>query len=224
MAADELAPSIYRESHKALRYALCSALTTVGAATAHPASLADVDAAWRDLLSLISTRERLDATLCSAIIARHAPAAVERLNADRIVISNAINGLSRSSDGLIDAPPEQQWCLLEQFYFDLADFVALYMPHLRFKEIDVMRELNRSMSGAELSSLRNDLGRSMTGDEMSLLLGFMLPALNLAERVDALDGLRLGSDPETFELFRSIAESVLSPLDYRAVVNAIGIG
>lgn len=224
VTADELAPSIYREFHKALRHALCSTLTTVGAATAHPSSLADVNAAWRDLLALISTRERLDATLCGPVIARHAPTTVARLDADCIAISRAMEALGRSADRLIDAQPEDQWCVLEQFYLELADLVALYMPHLRFKENDVMRELNSSMSGAELSSLRNDLGRSITGDEMNLLLRSMMPALNTAERVDTLEGLRSGSDPETFEVYRSIAESVLSVSDYRAVVDAIGIG
>lgn len=220
---DSLPTNIYRESHKGLRYALTSVLTAAGHATAHPDSLAALAARWSNVSTLLAMHHRHEARFLDPVLARHAPQHRVRLAADNATMSDATRRLDQSMSILLDSPREQQWCLLEQLYLDLAVYVAQTLVHFAFEDAEVMRSLRGALDARQLEMFRVELRNDITHFEMTLLLKAMMPALNFVERIDVLTDLRSDTSPENFEVYRAATEEALGTDDYRELAYAIGL-
>lgn len=64
---------------------------------------------------------------------------------------------------------------------------------------------------------------SQKPEEQTYSLEIMLPAINLYERADMINGGRANAPPEMFQALLKIAERVLDPYDWTALKPKIGI-
>lgn len=220
---DSLPTSIYREPHKGLRYAMTGALTAAGNATAHPDSLAALAAQWADVSALFAMHHRQESCFLDPVIARHAPQHRARLAADNSAMVDATHRLDHAMSSLLAGPPEQQWCLLEQFYLDLATYVADTLIHFRFEDTEIMPSLRGALDARQLEMFRVELRNDITHVEMTLLIKLMMPALNFVERIDVLTDLQSDMSAADFEDYRCVAEEAVGPDQYRDLAQAIGL-
>lgn len=75
---------------------------------------------------------------------------------------------------------------------------------------------------AQLAAVTDAIRGSVPPDEMCTFIRYMVPSMNLPERVDMLGGMHAGAPPEIFEQFRAAAEACLPAPAYRAVADAAG--
>ena len=216
---------MYREIHKAMRFALFGVTTLAGATDA-----ADDEAVrhlvdeWGDVRFVLLGHHSHEDDFCDALIKQHAPGLREELEAAHEVADATIVHLHTAAGRLVDTAPEERWGDLRSFYLDLADFTASYIEHLRFEEDRVMPALNAAMTNEQLETLTNAIRGSVPPPEMCIFIRYMVPSMNFSERLDMLGGMHAGAPPEIFELFRAAAEDSLDPADYRAVAAAGGFG
>ena len=64
---------------------------------------------------------------------------------------------------------------------------------------------------------------SIPPEEMAQSLAFMLPSMNLDDRVELLGGMRMSAPPEAFAGVVGLARSVLHPTDYAAVAARLDL-
>jgi hypothetical protein len=214
---------VYREIHKAMRFALFGVTTRAGNTDA-----ADDEAVrrlvdeWADVRFVLLGHHAHEDQFCDALIKLHAPELREDLEAAHELADATIAYLHQAAGQLVGVAPEDRFGYLRSFYLDLADFTASYTEHLRFEEDRVMPALNVALTNEQLEALTNNIRGSVPPPDMCIFIRYMLPAMNFSERLDMLRGMHAGAPTEIFEMFRATAEDCLDPADYRAVAAAGG--
>lgn len=222
-ASPTAAWDVYREIHKAMRYALFG--VTAQAAATHAADDAAVAALveeWQRVKFVLDGHHGHEDEFCDPLVRRHAAALRDALEAGHQEADAGLAALDASARALAAAPADARGPLVHALHLDLADFTALYLRHLRFEESQVMPALNRAMSDTELEALTNAIRGSVPPPDMCVFIRYMAPAMNFEERLDMLGGMHRFAPPEIFEMFRAAAHDALAPADYRAVADAAG--
>jgi hypothetical protein len=214
---------LYREIHKAMRYALFGVTTLAGQTDA-----ADADAVrrlrgeWRQVAFVLDGHHRHEDLFCERLIRRHAPGLLPEIEAAHRRCDAAIAQLHRLAGRLARADTHDSGALLRLFYLDLGDFTSMYLAHLRDEEDRVMPALNAAMSNDELAAVTAAIRGSVTPEDMCIFIRYMVPSMNFAERLDMLGGMHAGAPPAVFEMFRRAAEGVLAAKEYARVAQAAG--
>jgi hypothetical protein len=213
---------LYREIHKALRFALFGVTVMAGATDpTDEFSLDRLAREWADVNMVLEGHHSHEDRFCDPLIKLHAADLREELerahlasNATMAELTESISGLS-SEKGASGAP-------LARLYRELSDFVVTYMGHLRFEEERVMPALNAALSDDELASVTTAIRMSVPPPEMCVFIRYMAPSMNPQERAEMLTGMRAAPE-EVFELFRSATEDCLAPADYATLAQSIGL-
>jgi hemerythrin-like domain-containing protein len=213
---------LYREIHKAVRFALFGVAVMAGATDpTDQLSLDRLTKEWADVSMVLEGHHSHEDRFCDPLIQIHAPDLREELErahqTSNVVIAGLtefINGLS--SEGGASVVP------LARLYSQLSNFVATYMVHLRFEEERVMPALNAALSDDELAEVTTAIRTSVPPPEMCVFIRYMVPSMNPQERVEMLTGMQAAQE-EVFELFRSAAEDCLTPADYAALAQSLAL-
>lgn len=214
---------VYREIHKAMRFALASVTTMAGATeAAHPDEVQRLVDEWRDVKLVLLGHHGHEDDFCDHLVQAHAPALREELESAHVVADAAIERLDAQATALLSCSDAERWGAVKAFHLDLADFTSTYLAHLRFEEDRVMPALNAAMSDEELEAVTVQIRMSVPPPEMCIFIKYMVPSMNFAERLDMLGGMYQGAPPEIFEMFRAAAEVCLPAAEYRAVAEAAG--
>jgi hypothetical protein len=86
-----------------------------------------------------------------------------------------------------------------------------------------MPELERMIGVEQVLELHGAIVGSIPPDEMARSLAFMLPAMNVDDRSEMLDGMRMAAPQEAFDAVVGLARSVLLPADYSALADRLDI-
>ncbi len=113
--------------------------------------------------------------------------------------------------------------MTHRLYLGLASFTSEYLAHQAFEELEVAPALSAAMSVEELVALNEAIVASIPPDEMATALSLMLPAMNIEDQVAMLGGMQVGAPPQVFAGVIALAESLLAPVDFRALAARLGI-
>ncbi len=213
---------LYREIHKALRFALFGVTVMVG--TTDPADQASLDRLtreWADVSMVLEGHHSHEDRFCDPLIQAHAAHLREELELAHQASHVAIAGVTKSISGLT-SQSGGSGSQLGHLYGELSDFTAIYLEHLRFEEERVMPALNAALSDDQLADVTSAIRMSVPPPEMCVFIRYMAPSMNPHERADMLTGMRAAPE-EVFELFRSATEDCLAPDDYAALARTIGL-
>ena len=214
---------LYREIHKAMRYALFGVTTLAGQTDADDAdALRALLDEWRQVAFVLDGHHQHEDRFCEPLIRRHAPALQAEIETAHRRSDAAIAHLHRLAERLAQADADQAGALLRSFYLDLADFASIYLAHLRDEEDRAMPALNAAMSNDELAAVTAAIRGSVAPGDMCVFIRYMAPSMNFAERLDMLGGMHAGAPPAVFEMFRKAAEASLTPAQYAQVAQAAG--
>ena len=86
-----------------------------------------------------------------------------------------------------------------------------------------MPALARALSNEALADVTAQIRGSVPPDAMCTFIKYMLPGMNLAERLDMLGGMQRFAPPEIFELFRGAAQRALPAHDYQVIASRLGV-
>jgi hypothetical protein len=213
---------LYREIHKALRFALFGVTVMAGATDpADQSSLDRLTREWADVSLVLAGHHSHEDRFCDPLIKIHAADLREELEHAHVATNVTMAGLTKSINGL-SSEKGASGAPLVRLYRELSDFTATYMGHLRFEEERVMPALNAALSDDELADITTAIRMSVPPPEMCVFIRYMAPSMNSEERTEMLTGMRAAPE-EVFELFRSAAEDCLTPADYAALDESLGL-
>jgi Hemerythrin HHE cation binding domain len=217
---EELPWDLYREIHKALRFALFGVTVMAGAADpSDRASLDQLAQEWVRVATVLNGHHDHEDKFCDPLIQHHAPDLRDELEDGHRVCTATIAGLTKLFGELSNLSASAGFSLA-RIYDELSDFTVTYLGHLRFEEEQVMPVLNAALSNEELAAVTMAIRMSVPPPEMCVFIRYMAPSMNLHERAEMLIGMR-AAPSEVFELFRSATENSLTPADYAAVARSV---
>lgn len=221
MSNEGSAWDVYREIHKAMRFALFGVTARAGSAEAtNESDLEALRNEWRDVAFVLRGHHEHEDTFCDPLIRAHAPSLREALESEHVKAHDLLMALDTQAAALTSARPQT----LRAFYLNLADFTADYLKHLRYEEDRVMPALNHAMSDAQLAAVTDQIRGSVPPPDMCIFIRYMVPSMSFSERVDMLGGMFRFAPAEIFEMFRGAAQSALAPADYEMVARKVGFG
>ena len=114
---------VYREIHKAMRFALFGVTEQAGNTDwTDDAAVAALVAEWRDVLLVLNGHHHHEDDFCDVLIQQHAPALREQLEAAHVQADAGLAHLDELASALLGTAPAERWAALRTFYLDLADF------------------------------------------------------------------------------------------------------
>lgn len=214
---------LYRDIHKAIRVELFALVGAVG--SFDPADPRDVEAVIGHVASvraLLDSHAHHEDSVIGPQIDRHLPRIAERIAVEHATFDRRVERLDEQASSLRDVSPRERDIRARELYLDLSRFVGVYLEHQDVEERQVMPALERAIGIDAVHALHGAIVSSIPPDEMTRSLAVMFPAMNPAERVEMLEGMRAEAPPEVYAGVLSLARSVLTPNDFAVVTDRLG--
>lgn len=110
---------------------------------------------------------------------------------------------------------------LEHLHLQLSVFIGENLVHMNLEETEHNAVLWDCYSDEELDEIHDRILAAVPPDEMQLVMRWMIPALNPAERAGMLMGMRAGMPPPVFEGVLALTRSLVSPRDMQKLEAAL---
>jgi hypothetical protein len=213
----------YREIHKGIRYALFHTTMAVGRLDVADADEVDrVLHAHRDLHELLHLHHHHEDEFIQPLVVAHAGELAAVVDAQHGDVEDGLAQLVRLGDRLATVPASGRARAAHHLYLDLTRLTSAYLSHQLVEETEVMPALRAAVPADDLLALDLALRASVPPPVMADIVTFMLPAMNIAERVDMVGGMAM-APPEVFAIFRAAARSALSADDWAQLAGRLGL-
>lgn len=104
-----------------------------------------------------------------------------------------------------------------KFYFELSRFQSLYFMHMVSEETETQELLWKNFTDDELIAMRTKIISGIKPDFFLKWCGYLIPALNPAERKMILAGVKANAPAEFFAEIMAVAENSLPEDDYKTL-------
>lgn len=202
--------NFYDALHKALRLGHCRMLAALGAEdfsdTARSRELLNQ---LRQLIALHRQHLQLEDREVHAALEARRPGAGQAAMQDDAGHAQALAELESLIRSVEVATQARRGIAGQALYRCYALFAAADMSHMNEEETRLLSLLHQLFSDAELIEMEARMLRAIPFAEMRSLVGLMMPALNLRQRIETLERLRSAvSDAEFREIVKSLEEAL----------------
>jgi hypothetical protein len=214
----------YKDIHKGIRAELFRVTTRAG--NLDPAERCARETLAEDvsrLFELLVSHAAHEDDFMQPHIERHAPYFAECIAADHEALEARMVDIEAQVGRAASAPASEQRDRVHLAYRELASFTSAYLAHQDLEERQVMPALAAVMSVDEVMAVDRAIVATIPPEQMGWSLGFMLPAMNLEDRVELLGGMQAGAPPEVFAGVWALAGSVLEACDHAALARRLGL-
>jgi hypothetical protein len=221
-ALQPVAFDLYRDVHKGIRSELFAVVTEAGRLDpvddCGVAALAEQ--VRRTLQLLVEHAEHEDGAIQPAL-ELHAPALADRVADDHHRLEARMEWLGDLAGQVGGAGSRRE--PLHELYVELAAFTGAYLLHQDVEERMVGQALESAIGVDGVVGVHMAILGGMPPQQMISSLAVMFPAMNVDDRTDLLGGMRATAPAEAFDGVWSLAKSVLSADDARAVAVRLGL-
>lgn len=102
-----------------------------------------------------------------------------------------------------------------QFYLEYNQFLSSYLDHMDREERELTEAFYRHCSDPEIEDTFKRIVERTTPADMSVMLSYMIPAMNPSERVGFMSKAKAAAAPDVFDKVKRLAEAVLEPASWR---------
>lgn len=218
------AVDLYRDIHKGIRAELFAVTSTAG--NIDPSSAADRAALADHALSVrgvLETHARHEDAFIDPVLEIHMPDLAEQITGDHERLERVFDRVVDLAQSAAQATREDQRRLTHLLHLDLGSFTSSYLAHQDLEERVVMPGLDRILGPAECGALYGAIVGSIPPEELARSLAFMLPAMNVDDRAEMLEGIRMVAPPDAFVQVLGLARSVLVHGDFAALAARLQV-
>ena len=109
-----------------------------------------------------------------------------------------------------------------QFYLEYNQFLASYLDHMDREERELTDAFYLHCSDPEIDDAFKQIVARTSPQDMSVILSYMIPAMNPAERIEFMSKAKAQAAPQVFDKVKSLAEKVLEPGSWRKLSSRLG--
>jgi Hemerythrin HHE cation binding domain. len=219
-----VAVDLYRDIHKGIRAELFAITATAG--NLDPTDRSDRSAFADHVTSVAAVLEshahHEDAVIDPAL-EEHFPGLAERVRADHEALERRVARIVDLAAGFVAVDSSDDRRLAHLLHLELAGFTSAYLVHQDLEEREIMPSLERRLGVDAMAAMHGAIVGSIPPDELARSLAFMLPAMNVFDRVEMLSGIRAAAPAPAFDAMADLARSVLRPTEFAAVAQRLGL-
>jgi hypothetical protein len=222
--ATSVVEDLYRNVHKGLRAGLFAATAELGSLDPGDRS-ARAGAAERvhSLAALLCSHAEHEDGVIEPMLAAHRPDLAAAVATDHLLLDRRLADVVALAAALVGAPADAR-APVHHLYLELAAFTGAYLLHQDVEERVVMPALEAAVGVAAVEELHAAIVGSIPPEEMGRSLEVMLPAMNVEDRVELLEGMRATAPPEAVDGVLALCHVVLAPADADALARRLGVG
>ncbi len=213
---------LYRDIHKGIRSELFALVSDAGrldpADDCGAASL--VDQVQGVVRLLLQHAEHEDGAI-QPVLEQHAPSMAMHVADHHHRIEGLMDGLVARAIETRETPSHRR-AVLHELYLDLATFTSEYLAHQDLEEREVGQVLDSVLGFDGMLAVHASIIANIPPHELGASLAIMFPAMNVDDRTELLGGMKASAPSEAFEGVWSLAASVLSPDEHRAIAVRLG--
>lgn len=222
---DETRYDLYASIHKGLRRAQGQLMTRLGAIDALSAD--DVAQLIRDMRLMISLgRKHLahENTYIHTEIEKRSVGSSSRLADDHDEHEREFQTIEAMLARIEATAPAARSPLLRALYLRYTAFLAHDFEHMIEEETETLSLLHRLFSDAELATIEGNIVGSVDPDMMMEFIRIMIPAMNPAERLGMLGGMKAAMPVPVFAAIVDMGvKPVLDPADWHKLERALAV-
>lgn len=219
-----VAVDLYRDIHKGIRAELFAATTTAG--SLDPTDRDDCVALADHVMSIsgvLESHAHHEDAVVDPALAEHFPRLAERVRDDHDALEPRFARVVDLSSELIHVGASDGRRLAHLLHLELAGFTSAYLLHQDLEEREIMPVLEHHLGVDAMIEMHGAIVGSIPPDEFARSLAFMLPAMNVLDRVEMLAGIRAAAPAPAFEGIVGLARSVLCPADFESVARRLDL-
>lgn len=209
------AVDLYRDIHKGIRAELFALTATAGSLDPTErddrAALADH---VRSVSGVLQSHAHHEDSVIDPVLAEQFPGLAERARADHEELERRFGRLVDRAGAFVDVDASDDRRLAHLLHLELAGFTSAYLVHQDLEEREIMPMLERRLGVDAVAGMHAAIVGSIPPDELARSLAFMLPAMNVLDRVEMLSGIRSAAPAPAFEAIVGLASSVLRPDEF----------
>nr|WP_277750901.1 hemerythrin domain-containing protein [Anaerobacillus alkaliphilus] len=220
----ELRYELFTAVHKGLRYELGNISSAASSLNVEDdVSLAEFTRVFQTLSRVLHSHAEHEDSFVQPIVDKLAPALSERLEEEHTSTEEILVGLDDAIAILPQLSKEERQVAWNNWSKNYNRFFAQYLNHLQTEEVEVMEVLWQHMTDEELDEVSVKLRSSIPPEEMAVYLSYMLPAMNVYERVGMLSQMQKFAPPEAFRGVCELAKNVLAEKDWTELEQGLSI-
>ncbi|RSK28171.1 hypothetical protein EJF36_15480 [Bacillus sp. HMF5848] len=207
---------LFTPVHKGLRHALAHA-TMIASSLDYEkdADLKQFLLKWDEIVELLHFHAVNEDSHVQLPLEKFQPILAQKLEAEHELAEDMLEDVVQVSLSLSDADKNSRKELGIRFVKTLNRFVAMYLTHLETEESEVMPALRETLTLEELQQLSANMRSAVPSNLMMKYLHYMLPAMNIHERVQMLTAIQQNTAEEAFNTILTIAANTLSADDWK---------
>lgn len=109
-----------------------------------------------------------------------------------------------------------------QLYRNYNRFLSEYLLHMDMEEGEITETIYRHFTDPEIGVLIGRIVKRVSPQDMAMMLAYVIPGLNDAERCTFLSTLKATAPPEVFTGVKGLAQKVLAPKDWEKLSARLG--
>ncbi len=132
-----------------------------------------------------------------------------------------VRSLHDSLQAIVEAPRTQRRAMLRAYYGQYHEFVSRYLLHMELEETETTKLLHELCTDEELAGETQKIISNTPPADLAMMLRYMIPSMNGAERLEMLQGLKNSAPPEAFNGVKGLAVQVLHPAEWEALEKGL---
>ncbi len=213
---------VYTAVHKGLRKALFDLGYAIGRTDAeNEAELSALTAQCDEVLYFLDEHGENENRYQLALLESKRPGAAQRNLDEHEELDAIVRDLHDKLHAIAEAPQEQRRSLLRAYYGLYHEFVSRYLLHMELEETETTSLLHALCTDEELAAETQKIIRNTPPADIAVMMRYMIPSMNGAERLELLQGMKNGAPPEAFNGIKALAGQVLHPAEMEALEEGL---
>ncbi|HVM31698.1 MAG TPA: hemerythrin domain-containing protein [bacterium] len=207
--------------HKGLRRGLLGLSQKLSSVDwADPQDVKAVEAEFKNMIYFLREHAENEDQIQAPTLEQKAPGATRQMAEDHHRLEKQIDQLEKDWEAAAkDAfPPELGYRL----YLSYNRFLSAYLAHLDMEEGPITEAVYRHFTDEEIKAMVGRILAKTSPQDMGMMLSYMIPGMNAAERLSFLSGVKATAPAPVFEGLKGLAQKVLAPKDWEKLSAKLG--
>ena len=212
---------VFINVHKGLRRGLLSLSGRIGNLDwTEPEEFKAAGVEFAQLLHFLREHAENEDKVQVPFLEQKAPGATRKMTEDHQRMEKELDQLEKDWDQISgSANPAQAGY---GFYLAFNRFLSGYLAHMDLEEREITEAIYRHFTDQEISGEFKKIIARTSPQDMGMMLGYMIPGMNGAERLVFLSNLKAAAPQPVFEGVKGLAQRVLAPKDWEKLSTRLG--